>query len=45
MDIETFRKAIINYIQDPRKSFGNLIDYAKLFKVSKALDEIVGLWL
>ncbi|MCK5763765.1 MAG: hypothetical protein KAH05_06580 [Clostridiales bacterium] len=45
MDKETFNKAIQYYLADPKKNIANLIDYAKIRRVSKKLHNIIGVWL
>jgi len=45
MNTETFNKVIQNYIKDPKKNIPNLIEYAKVLRVSKKAKDLIGVWL
>lgn len=45
MDRETFNKAVLSYIADPKKNVASLIDYGKKRRISKRIKQIIGLWL
>jgi predicted transcriptional regulator of viral defense system len=45
MDIETINKAIINYIEDPKKNISKLMDYAEIRGVTKKVYDKIGIWL
>jgi predicted transcriptional regulator of viral defense system len=45
MDRETYNKAIQGYVNDPRKSIANLIEYAKKRKILKKVTDRIGVWL
>ena len=41
IDIEIFRKAIMSYKMHPDRNMYNLRNYAKLFKISKKINELI----
>ena len=45
MDKETFNKAIQRYVNDPAKSIPRLLEYARLLRVSKVANDLIGVWL
>ena len=45
MDKEIFNKAIRNYISDSSKNIPVLMDYARKFRVSQKVKNIIGVWL
>ena len=45
MNKETFNKVIQNYIKDPKKNIPNLIEYAKVLRVTKKVKDLIGMWL
>lgn len=45
MESEMFNKAIINYINDPKKNVSELMEYAKVRKVEKKVYDKIGMWL
>lgn len=45
MDRETYNKAIQGYVNDPKKSVTNLIEYAKKRKMLKKVTDRIGVWL
>lgn len=45
MDREIYNKAIINYINDPKKNVTNLLEYAKRRNIHKKVRERIGVWL
>jgi len=45
MDVETFNKALLNYINDPKKNISKLIEYAKIRGVTKKVYDKIGTWL
>ena len=45
MDREIFNKAIINYVSDSSKKIPILMDYARLFRISEKVKNIIGIWL
>ena len=45
MDREIFNKAIQNYINDSSKNIGVLMNYARIFRVSEKVKNIIGVWL
>lgn len=45
MDKEIFNKAIQNYVKDPQKNIPNLMEYAKVLRVQKKVNDLIGVWL
>jgi predicted transcriptional regulator of viral defense system len=45
MDVETFSKAIRNYVEDPQKNILQLIAYGKKLRVAKKIKTYIGVWL
>ena len=45
MDREIFNKAIRHYISDSSKNVPVLMDYARRFRVSQKVKNIIGVWL
>ena len=45
MDKEIFNKAIMSYVNDSKKNIPNLIEYAKVLRVSKKVKDLIGVWL
>ena len=45
MDKEIFNKIILAYVNDPKKNIPNLIEYAKVLRVTKKAKEWIGVWL
>ena len=45
IDKETFNKAIQRYLKDPQKNIVNLVNYSKILKVDKKVNERIGVWL
>jgi predicted transcriptional regulator of viral defense system len=45
MDRETYNKAIQGYVNDPKKSISNLIEYAKKRNMFKKVNDRIGVWL
>lgn len=45
MDREIYNKAIINYINDPKKNVTNLLEYAKRRNIHKKVRDRIGVWL
>ena len=45
MDKEIFNKAIQSYIADPGKKVPNLLEYADVLRVKKAVKDLIGVWL
>ncbi len=45
MDRESYNKAIIGYVADPKKSIANLLLYAKKRNVAAKVKERIGVWL
>ncbi len=45
MDVETFNKALLNYINDPKKNISKLLEYAKIRGVTKKVYDKIGTWL
>ena len=44
LDIETFNKAIINYIEDPKKNVSKLLEYAIYRGVKRKVYNKIGTW-
>ena len=45
MDKEIFNKAITSYVNDSKKNIPNLLEYAKVLRVSKKVKDLIGVWL
>jgi hypothetical protein len=45
MDKEIFNKAIRAYIDDPDKNIPKLMEYAGPLRVTKAVKDLIGVWL
>lgn len=45
MDRETYNKAIQGYVNDPKKSVANLVEYAKKRNMLKKVTNRIGVWL
>ncbi len=45
MDKEIFNKAITSYVNDSKKNIPNLLEYAKVLRVSKKVRDLIGVWL
>ncbi len=45
MDKEIFNKAVKSYIKDNKKNIPKLIEYAKIFRVYKKMQTLIGVWL
>lgn len=45
MDKEIFNKAIQRYVNDPQKNIPNLMEYAKVLRVQKKVNNLIGVWL
>ncbi|MFQ8601843.1 MAG: type IV toxin-antitoxin system AbiEi family antitoxin domain-containing protein [Anaerovoracaceae bacterium] len=45
MDKEIFNKAIQGYVKDPKKNIPNLMEYAKVLRVQKRVNDLIGVWL
>ena len=45
MDNETFNKAIHAYLADSKKNIRNLLDYAKRRRVTRRVQDVLGVWL
>ena len=45
MDREIFNKAIRHYISDSSKNISVLMDYARRFRISQKVKNIIGVWL
>lgn len=45
MDKEIFNKAIQGYIKDPKKNIPKLMEYAKVLRVQKKVNDLIGVWL
>ena len=45
LDKEIFNKVIINYVNDPKKNIANLMKYAKILRVTKKVEQWIGVWM
>ena len=45
MDKEIFNKIIQAYVNDSQKNIPNLIKYAKILRVTKKVNDLIGVWL
>lgn len=45
MDKELFNKAIQHYVADSQKNIPNLVAYAKVLRVHKRVNDLIGVWL
>lgn len=45
LDREVFTKAIHNYISDPKKNIGRLIEYSEKMNIKNKMRTYIGLWL
>lgn len=45
IDNEILNKAIQNYVNDNRKNINRLIEYSKIFNISKKIYRLIGVWI